>query len=461
MTTMGIPLQTGQAAAEQALSALPTQLSEAFHQAFQRTESIFQFIAPEAYYERPIALRHPINFYEGHLAAFIWNTLFRRVLNQPAFNPDFDRLFERGIDPGSADAARAATIAQWPNQEAVRQYKVRIHEQLFDYLKTVDFKDVSHPLLQHGNVLFLLLEHELMHQETLLYMLRELPHALKVKPPDYKRPPINTPISAQEMAQIPAGIAILGTEPGEFNFAWDNEMPRLPVEVGAFAMDVHNVTNGQFLEFMEAGGYEREEFWTPDQWRWKCDQQKTHPHGWIQNGWSQTESDWRYRSFFEDIPLPLSWPVLVTHAEAAAYAKFVGKQLPTEAEWHRAAFGEQPLAAYPWGNDAPNAQHGNFGFQHWTPVPVGSYPAGVSPFGIHDLTGNGWEWTATPFAPFPGFQPSAGYPQYSADFFDGQHMVVKGGAWFTDARLLRRPFRNWYYWHYPYMDATFRCVVRN
>lgn len=439
--------------------SLAENLSGAFRDAFQRTERIFQLIAPDAYYERPIALRHPINFYEGHLAAFIWNTLFRRVLNMPSFNPAFDRLFERGIDPASSAAARAMSIDQWPDRESVRAYKHIIHQRLFDYLDTADFEEPSHPLLAQGEVLFLLLEHELMHQETLLYMLHELPHRLKMKPPDYCLPDDRKMLSSA-MVFIPAGTAILGMEfvqgkPREFDFAWDNEMPRRSVDVGPFAMDVHNVTNGQFLEFIEAGGYERQEYWMPEHWRWKCEQQKTHPHPWV-----PAESGWQLRSFFEDIPLPLNWPVVVTQAEAAAYAKFAGKSLPTEAEWHRAAFGDRPFAHYSWGSEPPDDMRGNFGFRHWTPVPVGSYPAGMSPFGIHDLTGNGWEWTETPFAPFPGFVPSAGYPQYSADFFDGQHYVIKGASWFTDDRLLRRSFRNWYYWHYPYMAATFRCVQR-
>lgn len=457
MEGTGMPVRLTQES--RVLPNLAETLRAAFQEAFQRTEMIFQLITPEAYYERPIALRHPINFYEGHLAAFIWNTLFRRVLGLSSFNPDFDRLFERGIDPASEEAARLATMNQWPDRESVRVYKHMIHQRLFDYLDTVNLEAPTHPLLKQGEILFLLLEHELMHQETLLYMLHELPHNFKIKPPNYYLPD-DRKVSGVAMASIPAGTAILGTElwdakSREFAFAWDNEMPRRSVEVGPFAMDVYNVTNGQFLEFVEADGYECQEYWTPAQWRWRCEQKKMHPHHWI-----ATESGWQLRSFFENIPLPMNWPVLVTQAEAAAYAKFSGKSLPTEAEWHRAAFGRQPFVRYSWGNMPPDETRGNFGFRHWTPVPVGSYPAGASPFGLQDLTGNGWEWTETPFAPFPGFVASAGYPQYSADFFDGQHYVVKGASWFTDVRLLRRSFRNWYYWHYPYMAATFRCVQR-
>lgn len=163
---------------------------------------------------------------------------------------------------------------------------------------------------------------------------------------------------------------------------------------------------------------------------------------------------------FAEIPLPLDWPVYVSHDEASAYARWVGKELPSEAQWHRAAYGTRNgnERAYPWGAEAPSARRGNFDFERWDPVPAGSHPEGDSDFGIADLVGNGWEWTRTPFAPFPGFQPFSFYPGYSANFFDGKHFVMKGGSPRTAAGMLRRSFRNWFQPHYPYVYATFRCV---
>ena len=113
----------------------------------------------------------------------------------------------------------------------------------------------------------------------------------------------------------------------------------------------------------------------------------------------------------------------------------------------------------PWGDAPPSAEHGNFGFVRFDPEPVDAHPAGTSAWGIADLIGNGWEWTATPFAPLPGFEPMASYPQYSADFFDGKHYVMKGASPVTPRELIRRSFRNWFYSDYPYMYAKFRCVT--
>jgi formylglycine-generating enzyme required for sulfatase activity len=230
------------------------------------------------------------------------------------------------------------------------------------------------------------------------------------------------------------------------------------VDVPAFEIDVHDVTNADFLAFVEAGGYRDASLWSPDNHAWLQREQIEHPAFWIRRG-----DAWFWRGMFEDIPLPATWPVYVSQAEASAYAKWKGRRLPTEAEYHRAAFGAPSDGAasareYPWGSDAPDDQRGNFDFQGWEPVPVGSRPAGASAWGVQDLAGNGWEWTSTVFGPFPGFAPMASYPEYSADFFDGQHFVMKGGSPATARELLRPSFRNWFRPNYPYVYAAFRTV---
>ena len=114
--------------------------------------------------------------------------------------------------------------------------------------------------------------------------------------------------------------------------------------------------------------------------------------------------------------------------------------------------------AWPWGCADPSASSGVFDFARWDPAPVGTHASGASPHGVHDLVGNGWEWTSTPFEPFPGFRQMASYPEYSTDFFDGQHFVMKGASPATSRELLRPTFRNWFRPRYPYVYATFRCV---
>ena len=218
---------------------------------------------------------------------------------------------------------------------------------------------------------------------------------------------------------------------------------------------MYKVTNGDFLKFVLAGGYDDQSMWTAPDWDWIKNQNIRHPRF-----WRERRGQWFYRGMFEEFPLPLDWPVYASHAEASAYAHFVGKSLPTESQFHRAAYGtpEGVERKYPWGDAPPNPSLGNFDFQHWDPTTVGSYPAGRSAFGVEDALGNGWEWTASKFAPFPGFEPFPFYAGYSANFFDGKHYVMKGASPRTGACMLRRSFRNWFQAHYPFVYASFRCV---
>jgi formylglycine-generating enzyme required for sulfatase activity len=222
-------------------------------------------------------------------------------------------------------------------------------------------------------------------------------------------------------------------------------------------MDSLPVTNGEFREFVESGAYDEERYWRAEDWKWKQVARIRHPRT-----WSRHDGVWSCRALFDSVPLTqaASWPAYVSLAEARAYANWRGKRLPSEAEFQRAAYGgsDGRESAHPWGDADPEPKHGNFAFADWAPVPVGSRPAGASRWGIHELVGNGWEWTDTPFAPFPGFAPMASYPEYSKDFFDGKHFVIKGGSWATAAELIRPSFRNWYQAHYPYVFAKFRCV---
>jgi len=240
-------------------------------------------------------------------------------------------------------------------------------------------------------------------------------------------------------------------------FAWDNERPANVADVPAFAIERHDVTNEAFMEFVDAGGYDNEALWDEDGWEWRTLHGVRHPLF-----WELHRGVWMWRGMWDLIPLPMAWPVYVSHAEASAFARWKGKgrRLPSEAEFHRAAYGtpEGVERAHPWGDAPPDPTRGHFDFASADPVPVGSYPRGASAWGVRDLVGNGWEWTSTVFAPFPGFAAMPSYPQYSADFFDGKHYVMKGASPATAKELIRRSFRNWFRPTYPYVYAKFRTV---
>ncbi|MCP5116970.1 MAG: SUMF1/EgtB/PvdO family nonheme iron enzyme, partial [bacterium] len=218
-------------------------------------------------------------------------------------------------------------------------------------------------------------------------------------------------------------------------FGWDNEFEQLRVEVTAFAVGKHKVTNGDYMRFVQDG---------------------TQPPFF----WSQRKGEWRLRTMFGEIRLPLDWPVWVTRHEAQAYAKAAGKSLPTEAQLDRAGYAspEVEYRPYPWGAGESSPDRGNFDFHGWDPVPVTANPRGDSAYGVSQILGNGWEWTADLFRPLPGFEQFDFYPGYSANFFDDDHYVIKGGSPRTAAKLLRRSFRNWFRQGYKYVYCGFRVV---
>ena len=422
-----------------------------------RSTALFDMLDAETYLWRPIPLRNPIVFYEGHLPAFSANTLVRKGLGYPPVHPRLDRLFARGIDPEDETSAQPRVQDVWPSRAEVLDYGREVDGRILAALRQIELDRRDNTLLRRGEAVYALLEHEAMHQETLLYMWHELPHGCKRLPDGgLAKPVVGSEPPAPQRVAIPQGVATLGANPNEISFGWDNEFPLCPLDVTEFEIDVYNVTNRQFLAFVEAGGYGDPSWWNPEGWAWVQEKKIQHPRFWARH-----DGRWFWRGMFADIPLPSAWPVYVSHAEACAYARWTGSRLPTEAEYHRAAYGtreggERPL---PWGDGVPDASRGNFDFAHWEPVPVGSYPAGASAWGVQDLVGNGWEWTSTPFAGFPGFEPMASYPEYSADFFDTRHFVLKGASPATAKELIRRSFRNWFRPTYPYVYATFRTVA--
>ena len=418
-----------------------------------RSRTLFDMLPEQVYYSRPIALRHPIVFYEGHLPGFSFNTLVKKGLGGPSIDPGLETLFARGIDPHESQSGGAS--AAWPARETVRQFADEADARVIDALTREDLDRPGDPLLDRAQAVFSILEHEAMHQETLLYMWHRLPFDEKRAPAAYT-PRVEGAAPQEELIEIPAGRAVLGVDPSAVPFGWDNEFPACTAEVPAFSIERHNVTNARFAEFVDAGGYADAKWWRPEDWRWVQTEGVTHPLF-----WEKSDRGWLWRGMFDLVPLPMAWPVYVSHAEAAAYARWHGGRLPTEAEYQRAAFGTEgssPQPRYPWGEAPPDAAHGVFDFSSWDPEPAGSHPAGASAWGVEDLAGNGWEWTSTAFAPFPGFHAMASYPEYSADFFDGDHFVMKGASPATARELLRPTFRNWFRARYPYVYASFRCV---
>lgn len=417
------------------------------------TDRLFDVVKPDCLFARPIAERHRLNFYIGHLEAFDWNLLGQFWFGAQANAPELHRLFAFGIDP--LDGALPSDGANdWPTLARTRAYCRDTRAQLDALLADADRAPAAAAgVVQRAGgpvaaktLLNVAIEHRLMHAETLAYMVHQLDPAQKTAPVASGRAPATrtAPHTRDAMLTVPAGDITLGLPADTERFGWDNEFGEQRMTVPAFDIDRHMVSNGDFLRFLNAGGYHTRGYWRDDDWAWREAHAVTQPAFWV-----RTPAGWRLRTMFGEVDLPHDWPVYVSHAEAAAYARYAGKALPSEAQWQRASVG------------APEnvGEHGgNFDFRRWDPVAVDAYAGNVSAFGVHGQYGNGWEWTSSLFEPLPGFAAFPFYPGYSANFFDGKHYVLKGGSARTAASMLRASFRNWFQPHYQYVYAGFRCV---
>lgn len=371
------------------------------------SDRLFDAVAPDAMSVRLIPARHRLIFYLGHLEAFDWN-LIAADAGRSSGEPEFDALFARGIDPPPGKLPQDAA-ADWPALSAVRDYVARARARTDRVLTSAS-----------AELIGMAIEHRLMHIETLGYLLHQLDPAAK-RP--WQQPPAPaTPPPEPRWITIAACRVRLGRAPGS-GFGWDNEFGAQEEALPAFAIQQLKLSNRDWLGYLEQGGA------TPPFWR--------HHAG-----------RWWLRTLFCEIELPLEWPVWVDQRAAAAYARDHDLALPSEAQWVAAA----AHAA------APEPARDNYGLRRHDPVPVnaGLAPGCDTP---HQMRGNGWEWTSTVFGPWPGFAPHPAYPGYSADFFDGEHFVLRGAGPLTHERLTRPGFRNWFRPDYPYLHAGVRCVA--
>jgi iron(II)-dependent oxidoreductase len=375
----------------------------------------------------------PIIWHLAHIGVFEAYWLLQKLSGQAPPDERYERVF----DPIRTPREESKDL---PRRSEMESYLRRVREGVLEALDRFDFRQAD-PLKAGGYVFQLVLEHERQHQETLCYLFQLLDPSKKT------RPDVPTPAEfggaaagAGEMVSIPEGTFLSGA-PWD-TFAYDNERPAQEVFVNAFRIGRAPVTNREYADFVGEGGYERREFWTEEGWAlrekegWRC------PLYWRREG-----ANWVERRMFEEAALRLEHPVTgVSWFEAEAYAKFAGRRLPTEAEWEKAASWDDARNVkrrHAWGDEEPGDSHANFGRRLWGTTPAGSRPRGASAFGCLDVTGNVWEWTSTPFEGFPGFEPFP-YPEYSQEWFDGDHRVLKGGSWATSASVLRTSFRNFF-----------------
>ena len=358
--------------------------------------------------------------------------LLRAVGGREPMRPEIDPLYDAFVHPRS----ERPTLPLLAPAEA-RQYLVEVRGRVMDLLEKVRFD--SEQLTGHGFAFGMIAQHEQQHDETMLstHQLREGEPALfRPAPP---RAPAEVRLPSE--AFIPGGPFTMGTstEP----WALDNERPAHEVDVPGFYLDTTPVTNAAYIEFINDGGYDQERWWSPEGWAHRQNSGLFAPLFWRREG-----NQWLRRRFGTVEPVPGEEPVVhVCFYEAEAYAAWAGRRLPTEAEWEKAARYDPATGRsrrYPWGDEDPTPEHANLGQRHLQPAEAGAYPAGASPYGVRQLMGDVWEWTATSFLPYPGFAAFP-YKEYSEVFFGSDYKVLRGGSFAVDQVACRGTFRNWDY----------------
>jgi iron(II)-dependent oxidoreductase len=418
------------------------ELAAALERARRDTETILRPLADSELEAEMSQLAPPLVWDFVEIARFEELWLLRNLAGRPPLSEAHAEVYD--AFGRERDASSLPPLAM----EAARAYAADVRERVLGLLDEVDL-DAPNVLLRKGFVFGLVLQHELQRQEALLQTLQLRTDA--TYPVRSVEPPDRAPAGPAEI-EVPGGAFVLGAvdEP----WAYDHELVAHEVELAPFRIDRAPVTNGAFAEFVDDRGYRTKRLWSPEGWEWRTGEDVQAPLYWARgaDGWERVR-------FGRREPLPLDEPVQhVSYHEAEAFARWVGKRLPTEAEWERAAGWDERRGKtrYPWGQESMGYE-ANLGRRRFSPAPAGSYAGGVSPVGCVQMAGEVWEWTSSFFQAYPGFLAFP-YPEYSEVFFGEEYRVLKGGSWATDPLVARTSFRNWESPSRRHVFAGFRCV---
>jgi ergothioneine biosynthesis protein EgtB len=401
------------------------------HQCRIGTLALFEGIDDTTFRKQAHPEFSPVGWHLGHIAFTEAYWILERLAGLPPVFGQYHKLF-------AADGLAKCDRQNLPALAEICHYLDTVRNQVFTYLETA-------PLDKQERLWRFLIQHESQHSETIAFVLQlQRWHLLERHQEMWVRGRAeNLPSSLQppaEMIEIPAGEFEMGNDSMD---ALDNERPVHRIYLDTYCIDRYPVTCGQYREFIETGGYQNSHWWSPAGWKWLQENPVQEPLYW------STALTW------DNHPVcGISW------YEAEAYARFVGKRLPTEAEWEKAASWDAATGrrqTYPWGEAEPQTHQCNHDNAVGQTTPVNAFPAGRSAYGCYDMLGNVWEWTSSWFDGYEGF---VAYPYrgYSQAYFDGQHRVLKGGSWATRPWAMHSSFRNWYYPGIRQILAGFRCV---
>lgn len=398
-------------------------------------------------YMSPDPLRNPLIFYLGHTAAFYINKFKMAGLIQKGVNAKFDHLFAVGVDPNLPENLEVSNF--WPTVEEVREYRKTIYHIVHQVIDQIEVKDL--PITPDSPLwsIMMTIEHDRIHFETSSVLIRQLDVNLVERPADWDYAPTLGYAAKNEWIEMAGGKVKIGKPDDSDIFGWDNEYGHLEVDIAPFKATKNLITNAEFWDFVEAGGYENRSFWTAEGWDWKT---RTNAH--LPKFWVKQEDTYRYRAMFDEMNMPMDWPAEVNAHEALAYCAWLndGSRLLSEAEFDLIANENRPVSYDPLFT----ADY-NLDFIFGSPTPVGYMKKGLTASGFNDIYGNVWDWLGDDFYPLPGFKIHPYYEDFSAPYMDEEHGMMAGGSWVTTGTGASRYYRLWFRRHF-FQHAGFRLA---
>ena len=420
-----------------------------FLKTYALDEQLYDHLASDStFYLRAEPLRHPLIFYFGHTASFYINKLNIARLIDRRINPAYESMFAIGVDEMSWDDLSAKNY-NWPTVDAVRTYRRAVHQLVIGVIKDLP---LSLPITWDSPFwgIMMGIEHQRIHIETSSVIIRRLP-INEVRPlAGWDDCPLRGAAPSNSLQPVPGGRVVLGKTKDHPLYGWDNEFGLRQAEVWDFKAGKFLVSNGEYLSFIEASGYQQERYWSDEGWRWVNYSQARHPLFWVEES-----GGYRFRTLARITDMPWNWPVEVNYLEAKAFCNWLAEKkgtkirLPSEDQWYR-LHDLHAIPDQPYWQKAP----GNINLEHW----ASSCPVDHFRFGeFFDLIGNVWQWTETPITGFEGFAVHPWYDDFSTPTFDTQHNLIKGGSWISTGNEATRDARYAFRRHF-FQHAGFRYV---
>jgi len=421
-----------------------------FHASYSLDEQLYDTLADDAaFYLRPEPLRHPLIFYLGHTAAFYINKLIVAKVIDERINPGYEAMFAIGVDEMSWDDLDEAHY-DWPTVAEVKAYRNSVRSLVDGVIESLPLTlpiDWDHPWW----AIMMGIEHSRIHLETSSVIIRRLPIERVRQLPLWAICTESGAAPQNRLLPVAGGKVTLGKKKDHPLYGWDNEFGHHRYVVEDFEASRYLVSNAEYREFVEAGGYRTSAFWSDEGERWLKFSRAGHPLFWIRDG-----DSWRLRTMAQEIAMPWDWPVEVNQLEAKAFCNWKAKttglpiRLPTEDEWYR-LHDLLEIPDQPWWEQAP----GNINLEHF----ASSCPVTKFEFGdFCDVVGNVWQWTETPITGFDGFEVHPWYDDFSTPTFDTQHNLIKGGSWISTGNEATRDSRYAFRRHF-FQHAGLRYVA--